>query len=100
MDKDKMSVINKLQTLPRELIIDEKTYSIFLDSPGENLWRIGYKLEGWEGIEDIIPHYILEEDDMLLKDLGFKYDLDRCGCIDKDISVIVDRLSCWLSSRI
>lgn len=100
MDKEIMSVTEKIQTLPRELIIDEKTYSIFLDSPGENLWRIGYKLEGWEGIEDIIPHHILEEDDMFLKDLGFGYDLDRCGCIDKDISGAVDKLSNWLSSSI
>ena len=62
------------------------------------LWKISYDHQGWEGVDDVLPHYtpISDEDQELLNDMG--PDLERCGCSDPDLKAAVIKMLVWLEN--
>ena len=70
-----------------------------LDISKENgSWKISYNHYGWEGLEDILPHYdpITEDDKMILETLG--PDFSRCGISDPDLKAAVIKALVWLEN--
>lgn len=75
------------------------TVNYKLDIIKENgSWKISYNYYGWEGVDDILPHYtpINEDDKMLIETVGF--DQSRCGFSDPDLKAVIIKMLIWLEN--
>ena len=61
-------------------------------------YEISYYYYGWEGVDDILPHYtpINEDDKMLIETVGF--DQSRCGFSDPDLKAVIIKMLIWLEN--